>query len=119
MLLPCVVIDGASCMPQVLGPQFGSRLFSLGGVRLPFGAASAFAMLLSAAFAASAAALRPRQAAVATEAAAVARGRAASKSPWRDPKTLRLCSLLALSCGLVRSLPLLRPNLISGSNQGS
>lgn len=51
-------VMAGNSLGELTGPQFGSTLYNLGGVRLPFAAASALAFLLAAAFGSSAIALK-------------------------------------------------------------
>ena len=63
-------VMAGNSLGEVLGPQFGSKLYGIGGVRLPFAAASGLAFLLAGALAASAATLRPAPSSPSTDAAA-------------------------------------------------
>ena len=106
-----MVMGGAS-LGEVVGPQFGARCFSLGGVRWPFGIAAALAAMLSTALACSAAALRgnreaPRGGAMGspTDGDVVAHGGAkGTSSPLRDGPVRWLVGQQALSNAAVRSL---------------
>ena len=89
-------VMAGNSLGEVIGPQFGSSLFTRGGVQLPFAAAAVLAGLLSAALLGAAAALKPSAPQARAE-------RVVGKSPLKDSATLRLCFLLALTCGGVRS----------------
>ncbi|KAL3906847.1 MAG: hypothetical protein SGPRY_010394 [Prymnesium sp.] len=96
-------VMAGNSLGELLGPQFGSKLYSLGGVRLPFLVASGTALLLSSAFSASARALRSSSRG-AIKSAPPMRRPAGAPSPLKDRSTIQLCVGLALSCGCVRSL---------------
>ncbi|KAL1508538.1 hypothetical protein AB1Y20_004637 [Prymnesium parvum] len=95
-------VMAGNSLGELLGPQFGSKLYAWGGVRLPFAVASAMAFLLAGAFGSSAVALRDAPETDASTSQAATRPKA--KSPLRDARTVQLCVGLALSCGVVRSV---------------
>ena len=109
---------------EVVGPPFGSVLFGLGGVRMPFAVASVLAASLAAALGAAVAGL-PREPVAATEppgphptstdAQPQPDVGSPRPSPLRDAPTLWLCGLIALVCGTVRSaLDALLPLFLRG-----
>ena len=99
---PTAWIMAGNSVGEVIGPQFGARFFSMGGVRLPFAVASGLAALLAVALGSTASSL-PREPAP-PPSSSTGPSSSSRRSPLRDRPTLLLCGLIALTCGTVRSL---------------